>query len=97
MESILYDFLVTGPGSLPMSHRRLVGLLQSATKFLRHCTQIVWGNFREQKNPHPSPVPFIQSWGGLLFSIGSSNSGTTLHGGDGEEKLYSPLIEVSKT
>ena len=33
----------------------------------------------------------------LLFSIGSSNSGTTLHGGDGGGKdLFSPF-EVSKT
>ena len=48
-------------------------------------------NFREQKNPHPSPLPFIQ-----LFSIGSSNSGTMLHGGMGEEKLYFPLWKSVK-
>ena len=48
---------------------------------------LVW----EQKNPHHSPLPFIQ-----LFSIGSSNSGTMLHGGMGEEKLYFPLWKSVK-
>ena len=33
--------------------------------------------------------------GCLLFSIGSSNSGTTLHGGDGEGKAIFPPFEVS--
>ena len=32
----------------------------------------------------------------LLFSIGSSNSGTTLHGGDGGGKPLFSLLEVSK-
>ena len=54
------------------------------------------GNFREQKNPHPSP-PLHSKLGCLLFSKGSSNSGTILHGGDGAEKaLFSPF-EVGKT
>ena len=34
--------------------------------------------------------------GCLLFSIGSSNIGTTLHGGDGEGKVIFPPFEVSK-
>ena len=36
------------------------------------------GNFGEQNNPHPSPL--LHS----LFSTGSLNSNTTLHGGGGE-------------
>ena len=34
--------------------------------------------------------------GCLLFSIGSSNIGTTLHGGDGGVKAIFPPFEVSK-
>ena len=49
-----------------------------------------WGNFREQKNPHRSKLEC------LLFSIGSLNISTTLHGGDGEGKAIFPLFEVSK-
>ena len=42
-------------------------------------------------------VLMVHSKVDLLFSIGSSNSGTTLHGGDGGGKdLFSPF-EVSKT
>ena len=53
------------------------------------------GNFREQKNPHPSPSP--PKFGCLLFSKGSSKSDTILQGGDGAEKaLFSPF-EVGKT
>ena len=35
----------------------------------QNCWDIVLkqGNFREQKNPHPSPVPSIQSWGVCCF------------------------------
>ena len=33
----------------------------------------------------------------MLFSIGSSNIGTTLHGGDGGGKAIFPPFEVSKT
>ena len=41
----------------------------------------------EQNNPHPSPIPSIQNWGvQLFFSVGSSNIGRTLHGGDGGRK-----------
>ena len=54
------------------------------------------GNFREQKNVHPFPVPSIQSWGCLLFSTDSSNIGTTLHGGMGQEQLYFLLLKSVK-
>ena len=47
--------------------------------------------------PLPPPPSSVQSWGILLFSTGSLNSGTTLHGGDGGGKaLFSPL-EVYQT
>ena len=65
--------------------------LQSATKLLLLICYSNRLNYREQKNPHPSPLPFIQ-----LFSIGGSNSGTMLHGGMGEEKLYFPLWKSVK-
>ena len=39
-----------------------------------------------ETNPHPFPLPLHSKLGSLLFSIGSSNSGTTLHGGDGGGK-----------
>ena len=34
--------------------------------------------------------------GCLLFSIGSANSGTKLHGEDEKEKLYFPLLKSVK-
>ena len=40
----------------------------------------------ENKRIHTPPPPFHSKLGCLLFSIGSSNSGSTLHGGDGGEK-----------
>ena len=78
------------------------------TKLLKHCAQMV--SFREQKNPHPSPVPKL---GCFLFSIGSSNSNIALEGmweeklyfqtnsnialeGMWEEKLYFPLLKSRK-
>ena len=67
--------------------------LQSATKLPRHCTKK--GNFEEQNNPHPSPLPSIQSWGICCFLKGSLNSGTTLHGGDeGGKALFYPFEVV---
>ena len=62
------------------------------------------GNFREQKKLHSSP-PFKRNYtpplhsklGCLLFSTGSSNSRTTLHGGDGGGKaLYTLLKSVKR-
>ena len=46
---------------------------------------------REAQNSTTTPVQQIQKQdelGCLLFSIGSANSGTTLHRGDEKEKLY---------
>ena len=57
-------------------HRTSTFNRQSATKK---------GNFREQKNPHPSPAPPFKV-GCLFFSVGSSNISTMLHGGDGGGK-----------
>ena len=54
----------------------------------------------ENKTIHPPPSPLppplssIQSWGILLFSTGSLNSSTTLHGGDGGGKALFPPFEV---
>ena len=64
----------------------------------QNCWDIVLkqGNFREQKNLHPFPVPSIQIWGVCFFSIGSSNISTTLHGWDGGGKAIFPPFEVSK-
>ena len=45
----------------------------------------------------PNPVPLHSKLGCLLFSIGSSNIGTTLHGEDGGRKAIFPPFEVSKT
>ena len=50
----------------------------------------------ENKRIHTPPPPLHSKLGCLLFSIGSSNSGTTLHGGDGGGKALFPLLEVSK-
>ena len=46
----------------------------------------------EFKRIHTSPPHLHSKLGCLLFSIGSSNSSTRLHGGDGGGKaLFSPL------
>ena len=45
----------------------------------------------------PLPCPLHSKLGCLLFSIGSSNFGTTLHGGEGGGKAIFPPFEVSKT
>ena len=44
----------------------------------------------------PLPCPLPLKLGCLLFSIGSLNSGTTLHGGIEEEKLYFSLLKSVK-
>ena len=41
-------------------------------------------------------TPLHSKLGCLLFSTGSSNSGTTLHGGDGEEKALLYPFKVGK-
>ena len=65
--------------------------LQSATKFVRHCTQI--GYLQRTKESTALPPPLHSKEGCLLFSIGSSNSGTIFPGGDGEGKdLFSPSL-----
>ena len=71
-------------------------LLQSATKLLKHSTQV--GQLQRTKEFTPLPQLLHSKLGCLLFSIGSSSSGTTLHGGDamGEEKLYCPLWKSVK-
>ena len=70
--------------------------LQSATKLLRHCTQIGW--LQGTKESIPLFPTLHSKLGCLLFPIGSSNSGTTLHGGDGGGKALHVFsrFEVSK-
>ena len=45
----------------------------------------------------PLPCPLHSKLGCLLFPLGSSNIGTTLHGGDGGGKGMFPAFEVSET
>ena len=51
----------------------------------------------EDKRIHTHPYPLHSNLGCFLFSIGRSNSGTTLHGGDKGRKAIFPPFEVSKT
>ena len=54
-----------------------------------------WGKMGTTRTlPLPCPLPL--KLGCLLFSIGSLNSGTTLHGGIEEEKLYFSLLKSVK-
>ena len=82
------ELLVNSPDAFPLSYRRPVGAkaikLQSATKSLRHCTQTGW--LQGTKESIPLFPTLHSKLGCLLFSIGSSNSSTTLHGGDGGGK-----------
>ena len=48
------------------------------------------------KTIHTPPPPLHSKLGCLLFSKGSSNSGTTLHGGEGKKELYFPLLRSVK-
>ena len=50
----------------------------------------------ENRRIHTPLPPLHSKLGCLLFSISSSKSGTTLHGGDGGGKALFPLLEVSK-
>ena len=56
----------------------------------------LYSNSVTSENKRIHTPSLSQSWGVLLFSIGSSNSGATLHGGDGEEKLYFSLLKSVK-
>ena len=51
----------------------------------------------EKKELAPLSCPLHSKLGCLLFSLGSSNIGTTLHGGDGGGKGMFPAFEVSET
>ena len=48
------------------------------TELLRHCSQL--GYLQRTKQSTPLPPPLLSKLGCLLFSTGSRNSGTTLHG-----------------
>ena len=91
-ESFLYVFIMSY-----LQHANLVIgsyiYLQSASKLLRHCPQMIFG---EQNNPYPSPrSPFIHSkLSCMLFSTGS-NSGKTFCGGE-EGKRHFHLLKSEK-
>ena len=51
----------------------------------------------ENKRINTPPTPLHSKMGCLLFSIGSSNRGTTLHGGVGGRKALFSAFEVGKT
>ena len=57
-----------------------------------YSNRVTWGT----KESAPLPCPLHSKLGCLLFSIGSSNISTTLHGGDGGVKAIFPPFEVSK-
>ena len=68
-----------------------------------HCwdTALRWRNFGEQNNLQLSPPPPLPTSppfnvGMFVASYSSSNSGTTLLGGDGVGKLYFPLFMLAK-
>ena len=48
-----------------------------------------WGNFGQQKNPHPSPVPSIQSWGVCCFLLVARTRAQHCTEGMGEESYIS--------
>ena len=50
----------------------------------------------ENKRIHIPPMSLHSKLECLLFSMGRLNSGTTLHRGDGEEKLYFPILKSVK-
>ena len=50
----------------------------------------------QQKNPHPSPVPSIQSWGVCCFLQVARTSALHCVEGMGEEKLYFLLLKPVK-
>ena len=54
------------------------------------------GNFREHKNPHPSPAPSIQSWGVYCFLKVARTVAQHCLEGMGEEKLSFPLWKSGK-
>ena len=59
----------------------------------QNCWDVVLksGNFREHKNPHPSPAPSFQSWGVCCFlKVARTVHGTTLPGWDGGRKAIFP-------
>ena len=71
--------------------------VQSATKFLETLSSYGVTLANEIIHIPPPPPPIHSKLGCLLFSIRSSNSGTTLHGGGGGGKdLFCPF-EVGKT
>ena len=90
-----FRLIYNSPRSWSSRKDKSITRLQSVTKFLRHCTQI--GYLQRTKESTPLPPPLHWKVGCLLFFIGSSTSGTTLHGGDGGTwKTYFPLVKSVK-
>ena len=68
-------------------HRTSTFNLQSATKLLRHRTRANRVTSESKRILIP-PLPLHSKLGCLLFSLGSSNIGTMLHGGNGGKKSH---------
>ena len=78
----------------------LSGIIQCQLASIHNQRQSCW-DISENKTIHIPPPPLNSKLGCLLFSTGSLNSGTTLHGmmdglGGGREKVLFPPFEVSK-
>ena len=63
-----------------------------------NCWDIVlnWSNFREQNNPHSSPIPSSQCWGGCCFVQVAGTVAQHCVEGVGWEKLCFPLFKLAK-
>ena len=82
----------------------LSGIIQCQLASIHNQRQSCW-DISENKTIHIPPPPLNSKLGCLLFSTGSLNSGTTLHGmmdglggggGGGGRKLYFPLLKSVK-
>ena len=64
----------------------------------QNCCDIVlkWDNFREQNNPHPSPIPSIQSWGISCFQQVARTAAQPCMEGVGEGKIYFSPFKLAR-
>ena len=67
-------------------------------RWQNYCWDIIlkYGNFREQKNPHPSHVPSIQSWGFCCFIKVAQTVAQHCMEGMGGGALFFPLLKSEK-
>ena len=55
-----------------------------------------WTSFGEQNNPHPSPLPSIQSWGVCCFLQIARTAAQHCMKEMGERNLYFPFFKLAK-